>query len=56
MKVIFVVVVLIATVAAKETESHGNPSEREGKAFPDFQEALYRPMKLAPNFRRGILR
>ena len=43
MKVIFVVVVLIATVAAKETESHGNPSEREGKAFPDFQEALYRP-------------
>merc|ERR1712117_498202 len=65
MKVILVVAVLVAAVAADYRDSmttSPKPPMREGRvfpdlheaqAFPDFREALYRPMKLAPDYRRG---
>ena len=56
MKVLFAIAILVAAVAAQETESREQPSEREGRAFPDFHEALYRPKNLAPHFRRGAMR
>merc|ERR1712117_689290 len=65
MKFFLVAALLVAAVAAQETESREQPSKREGRlfpdlqqarAFPDFREAQYRPMKLAPDYRRGLFR
>ena len=62
MKVFLVITILAAAVAAQETETREQPSKREGRVFPDlhearafsdFREALYRPMKLSPDYRRG---
>ena len=66
MKVFLVVAVLVAAVAAQDHDHEHHmtpkPSLREGRVFPDlhearafsdFREALYRPMKLAPDYRRG---
>ena len=63
MKVFLVAAVLVAAVAAQETEPREQhregrvfPDLHEARAFSDFREALYRPMKLAPDYRRGLFR
>ena len=56
MKVLFIAAIVIASVAAQENDSREEPTRRESRAFPDFHEALYRPMRIAPNFRRGAQR
>ena len=69
MKVFLVAAALVAAVAAQDHDHEHHmtpkPSLREGRVFPDlhearafsdFREALYRPMKLAPDYRRGLFR